>query len=138
MFYPVKTPFFIKKLYPRYTWTLPVTGKALFLTFDDGPHPLVTPFVLEELAKWKARATFFCIGKNVRAHFDTYRRLIEEGHRVGNHTFNHLDGWKTDDRTYLADVREAARIIDSTLFRPPYGRITRFQQRLLRGEATGL
>jgi peptidoglycan/xylan/chitin deacetylase (PgdA/CDA1 family) len=101
--------------------------KAIYFTFDDGPHPEATPFVLDELKKYNARATFFCIGKNVVAHPDLYRRIIEEGHSVGNHTQNHLNGWKTKDSLYLADVLEASKHIDTTLFRPPYGRITKFQ-----------
>ena len=78
--------------------------KAIYLTFDDGPHPEATPFVLDELKKYNAKATFFCIGKNVAVHPDIYRRIIEEGHSVGNHTQNHLNGWKTKDALYLADV----------------------------------
>lgn len=99
----------------------------MYLTFDDGPHSEATPFVLDELKKYNAKATFFCIGKNVTAHPDIYRRIIEEGHSVGNHTQNHLNGWKTKDKSYLDDIMEAAKHIDTTLFRPPYGRITKFQ-----------
>ena len=99
----------------------------MYLTFDDGPHPEVTPFVLDELKKYNAKATFFCIGKNVAAYPDTYKRILEEGHAVGNHTQHHLNGWKTKDAVYLDDVKEACKYIDSSLFRPPYGRITSFQ-----------
>ncbi|HEY4108478.1 polysaccharide deacetylase family protein [Puia sp.] len=132
MFYLVKTPWWLKKFYSRLVWDLPVKEQVLYLTFDDGPHPVVTPFVLDQLKQYGAAATFFCIGKNVQEHPQIYRRVLMEGHRVGNHTQNHLNGWKTDDGKYIADIREAARFIDSNLFRPPYGRISRFQSALLR------
>jgi len=101
--------------------------KMVYLSFDDGPHPVATPFVLDLLKKYQAKATFFCIGKNVAAYPDIYRRILDEGHAVGNHTHNHLNGWKTKDAVYLADISEAGKHIDSPLFRPPYGRITSFQ-----------
>lgn len=127
MWYPVKTPWLIKKLYPSYTWSINTDEKVIYLTFDDGPHAVATPFVLEQLKQFAAKATFFCIGKNVVAHPDVYRRLLEEGHTTANHTQHHLRGTKTKDADYLNDIIEAARYIDSPLFRPPYGRITRFQ-----------
>jgi peptidoglycan/xylan/chitin deacetylase (PgdA/CDA1 family) len=135
MFYLVKTPWWLKKWYGGLVWDLPQkTGdKVLYLTFDDGPHPVATPFVLDELRRHGARATFFCIGKNVREQPLIYRRILEDGHRVGNHTQNHLNGWKSSDSDYIHDIAEAARYIDSSLFRPPYGRISAFQASLLRG-----
>ncbi|HEX5653850.1 MAG TPA: polysaccharide deacetylase family protein [Chitinophagaceae bacterium] len=129
--YPVKTPWILKKLYPAYTWEIGTKEKIIYLTFDDGPHPEATVFVLEELRKYNARATFFCIGKNVQAQPDLFRRILEEGHSVGNHTQHHLNGWKTNDQLYLEDIALAARSIDSRLFRPPYGKITRFQAKNL-------
>ena len=115
-------------LYPKAIWNIhSPEEKVLYLTFDDGPHPQYTPFVLDQLKKYQAQATFFCIGKNVDAHFDVYKRIIEEGHAVANHTYHHLNGWKTDDQKYLHDIKKAMNNIDSKLFRPPYGRITRFQ-----------
>jgi len=134
MFYLVKTPWWLKKWYGNLVWDLPQkTGdKVLYLTFDDGPHPVATPFVLDELRRHAARATFFCIGKNVREHPLIYRRILEEGHRVGNHTQNHLNGWKSSDADYINDIGQASRYIDSSLFRPPYGRISAFQASLLR------
>lgn len=114
-------------LYRQCTWSMPANEKKIYLSFDDGPHPEITPFVLDELKKYKAKATFFCIGKNVVAYPEVYKRIIEEGHAVGNHSFNHLNGWKSKDDAYLDDIAEAKKYIDSNLYRPPYGRITRFQ-----------
>lgn len=127
MRYFVKTPWWLKRIYSSYLWDIKTKEKIIYLTFDDGPHPIATPFVLDELKKHDAKATFFCIGKNVVAHPDVYARIINEGHAVGNHTQNHLNGWKTKDDIYLSDVTEAGKYIDSSLFRPPYGRITSFQ-----------
>ena len=118
-------------LYPDCTWQMPAGEKKLYLTFDDGPHPLATPFVLNELKKYNAKATFFCIGKNVVEHAEIYRQVIEEGHKAGNHTYNHFNGWKTADSAYINDVAAAKKYIDSSLFRPPYGRATKFQLNLL-------
>lgn len=134
MFYLKKTPWILKKLYPDCTWNIKTDEKILYLTFDDGPNPQATSFVLEELKKFNARATFFCVGQNVKEFFHFYQQIINEGHKPGNHTYHHLNGWKTNDKKYLEDISEAAKIIDSNLFRPPYGRITRFQLKAIRGE----
>jgi peptidoglycan/xylan/chitin deacetylase (PgdA/CDA1 family) len=132
MLYLAKTPYIIRRwFYPRYTWRIPVDEKKLYLTFDDGPHPDITPFVLDELNKYNAKATFFCIGDNVVRYPQVYKRIIEEGHAIGNHTYNHLNGWQTDDKLYFENIAEAAKWIDTNLFRPPYGRITRFQAKQL-------
>ena len=131
MFYLVKTPSLLKKLYPDCIWDIKTTENEIYLTFDDGPHPRATRFVLHELKKYNAKATFFCIGKNVEEHFDVYKQMILEGHKPGNHTFHHLNGWKTDDKKYLDDIKLAADIIDSEFFRPPYGRATKFQMKAL-------
>jgi peptidoglycan/xylan/chitin deacetylase (PgdA/CDA1 family) len=133
MFYFTKTPFWLKMLYPTCLWnyTPDRTRKKLYLSFDDGPHGAATPFVLDELKKYNARATFFCIGKNVLAEPSLYKRILMEGHRVGNHTQNHLNGWKTDNKTYLENIENARKLIDSNLFRPPYGKATAFQIRNL-------
>ena len=138
MFYPVKTPEWVKKLFNASTWDMPDTEKAIYLTFDDGPHPLITPFVLDELKKYNASATFFCIGKNVEDNPAVYKRILDEGHAVGNHTYNHLDGWKISSAKYLADVLKAKKFIDSDLFRPPYGRITIKQRKGLSTLGGGL
>ena len=129
MNYFVKTPWLLKKFYPFYIWSVPTKEKVLYLTFDDGPHPIATAFVLNELKKYNSKATFFCIGKNVLTHPDIYKQILDDGHAVGNHTQNHLHGWKTKSDIYLKDVAEAAKYIDSRLFRPPYGRIRSFQAR---------
>jgi len=137
MKYFVKTPWFIRKLYSFYTWRISTTEKTLFLTFDDGPHPEATNFVLNELRDHNALATFFCIGKNVLAYPDIYKRILDGGHSVGNHTQNHLNGWKTPNDVYLKDIAEAANYIDSNLFRPPYGKISLFQARNLKAAMKG-
>jgi len=108
---------------------MPGSERAIYLTFDDGPHPGITSFVLDELVKYNAKATFFCIGRNVKENPALYKRILEEGHAVGNHTYSHLNGWRTGHGKYLADVLLAKEYIQSDLFRPPYGRITRQQQK---------
>lgn len=134
MFYLKKTPWILKKLYPDCTWSIKTNQNILYLTFDDGPDPQATPFVLEELKKYSAKATFFCVGKNVVEFFHIYKQILNEGHKPGNHTYHHLNGWKTNDKKYVEDISEASKIIDSRLFRPPYGRITRFQIKAIEGE----
>lgn len=129
MRYFAKTPWWLKKIYPSFTWSIPTKEKVVYLTFDDGPHEKATPFVLNELKKYDAKGTFFCVGKNVAALPQIYNRILEEGHSTGNHTYNHLNGWKTDDAEYLNDVVKASMVIQSSLFRPPYGRIGFFQAR---------
>ena len=129
MKYFVRTPWWLKKLYPSYTWNIKTQEKIVYLSFDDGPHEKATPFVLEELKKYNAKATFFCVGKNVVALPVLYDRILQEGHTTGNHTYNHLNGWKTAEADYLKDVAQAAKYIDSSLFRPPYGKIKSFQAR---------
>ena len=127
MRYFVKTPWWIKRIYPSYTWDIKTNEKVIYLSFDDGPHEQATSFVLDELKKYNAKATFFCIGKNVSLLPALYKRILEEGHTTGNHTYNHLNGWKTADADYLKDVAAATKLINSSLFRPPYGRIRSFQ-----------
>lgn len=131
MFYVAKTPNWVKKLFQGRIWDMPTAKKAIYLTFDDGPHPLITPFVLDELIKYDAKATFFCIGKNVAENRLIYNRIIKEDHAVGNHTNNHLDGWQTNNVKYLQNITAAQAFINSNLFRPPYGRITGKQQKIL-------
>ncbi|CAN5406648.1 polysaccharide deacetylase family protein [soil metagenome] len=131
MFYFIKTPRWLRKLYKSCVWEMPANEKIIYLTFDDGPIPEITDFVLNQLKIYKAEATFFCIGKNVMEFPEIYKRIITDGHAVGNHTFNHMDGWKTKDEVYLSNIEAAKKLIDSRLFRPPYGKITKFQIRAL-------
>lgn len=131
MFYLVKTPWVFKKIYSAGIWEIPGQTKALYLTFDDGPHPEATPFVLEELKKYNAKATFFCIGKNVEQQNHLYSQILNEGHTAGNHSYSHLNGWKTNDRDYFEDIVKAKKYIDSNLFRPPYGKISKLQMKHL-------
>ena len=132
--YLVKTPWWLKKLYPGCVWDMPVKEKTLYLTFDDGPHPSITPFVLEQLGKYNAKATFFCIGENVSRYPENFKQMTDEGHAVGNHTFHHINGWKNTATEYIVDIRKADRFINSSLFRPPYGRIKRSQLNCLKQE----
>jgi len=134
VFYFVKTPSWLQWYYKSCIWHIDTSDKILYLTFDDGPHPSATPFVLEQLKQYQAKATFFCIGKNVELHTGIYDQIIADGHTVGNHTHNHLNGWKVKDQQYLSNIREAGGWIDSKLFRPPYGRITKFQLQQLAAE----
>lgn len=129
--YLVKTPFWLRALYPSLVWRMPGEGKKVYLTFDDGPHETATPFVLDQLQQYGAKASFFCIGKNVAACPEIYERILAEGHAVGNHTYHHVNGWKVSNETYLEEIVSAAELIHSPLFRPPYGRITRSQQKML-------
>ena len=123
----IKTPWWARTIFSAYTWRMPSHEKTVYLTFDDGPHPHITAWVLSELRKHNAKATFFCIGDNVLKYPETFTQILAEGHSVGNHTQHHLNGWKTDATTYLKDAATAAKIIRSNLFRPPYGKI-RFKQ----------
>lgn len=135
--YWVKTPFLVKKfLFPQYVWSgQKITNqKTVYLTFDDGPTPEITEWVLQQLQEHQAKATFFCIGKNIVAHPSIFREIENKGHRVGNHTFNHFNGWETDHNTYLQNVADCSEVMDSKLFRPPYGRIKRQQAKTLKKE----
>lgn len=129
--YFVKTPFLFKRILPKAIWDLYTTDPILYLTFDDGPVPETTPWVLSTLKEYNAKATFFCVGENVRKHSALFHELVNGGHSIGNHTFNHLNGWKTSTDKYLENVRQC-REITFPLFRPPYGRLKLSQyQRLL-------
>jgi peptidoglycan/xylan/chitin deacetylase (PgdA/CDA1 family) len=124
MWYPVRTPFYIKLLFPGLLCTLPKTDKAvLYLSFDDGPNSGVTPWVLDTLKKYNAKATFFCIGKKVETNPEIYSQILAQGHSVGNHSYSHPNGWKTGFKKYIEDVGRCAKSVNSRLFRPPYGRI---------------
>jgi peptidoglycan-N-acetylglucosamine deacetylase len=129
--YLVRTPRLVQSLMPNLTWRIPTEEKVLFLTFDDGPIPEVTPWVVEQLEKFSAKATFFCVGENIKKHFLIFEKLISAGHSVGNHTFSHLNGWETDNLPYFQNVRKAAHLVKTNLFRPPYGRLMPSQSSFL-------
>lgn len=123
------SPFWLKALFPRFVWHVPTSEKTIFLTFDDGPIPDITENVLEILGKYNAKATFFSIGDNVRKHPHVFERVKSGGHSIGNHTFNHMNGWKTEDAAYLENIRKCTDQLnlETKLFRPPYGRIKKSQ-----------
>lgn len=133
-----KTPWLLKKLMPSYTWHRAVQGKVLYLTFDDGPIPEVTPWVLQQLENYRAKATFFCVGENLVKHPDIAQQVLAQGHLLANHTFNHLKGWQTPLQTYLHNTAQCQLELErlqpasGKLFRPPYGRITGKQAKELR------
>lgn len=135
---PHRVPFFLPLLYPALTWRMPQYEKRLYLTFDDGPVSGPTEFALDTLARAAVRATFFCIGDNITRFPGVFASLIQGGHAIGNHTANHVNGWKVDTKTYLSSVyrfnniaREHGLRPAPSLFRPPYGRLTRAQIRAL-------
>jgi peptidoglycan-N-acetylglucosamine deacetylase len=130
--YFIKTPFWLRLIYRSCIWRKPNQERVLYLSFDDGPHPEATPFVLEQLAHFDAKASFFCIGKNVQLYPEIYEAILAAGHVVGNHTQNHMNGWKNNTENYITDIQEATKWIDSNLFRPPYGRISFSQIKALR------
>lgn len=125
--YLVKMPQLIQNLFPNFIWKIRTEERLIYLTFDDGPIPEVTPWVLQTLEKYGAKATFFCVGDNIRKYPDVFKSVLDAGHATGNHTFHHLNGWGTDDIRYFHDVRHGARIAHTELFRPPYGKLTRKQ-----------
>ena len=137
IFYWVKTSIFIKKIFFRHIWSIPNKEKTVYLTFDDGPTPEITEWVLAELKKHEAKATFFCIGNNIEKHPSIFSKILQEGHTIGNHTFNHLNGWKTNKMDYVQNALQCEKAIEafaykSKLFRPPYGKIKPSQAKALR------
>ncbi len=129
--YLVKTPRLIQNLLPTFTWRIPTEEKVIYLTFDDGPIPEVTPWVLDTLRRFNAKATFFCVGDNVKKHPSVFQQVLAEEHAVGNHTFNHLNGWDSENISFFHNVRHCAKLVKSSLFRPPYGRLTPKQSQFL-------
>ena len=151
--YLVKTPKFVQRIFPERVWAFPNNNNFVYLTFDDGPIPEVTPWVLETLKKHQAKATFFCIGDNIKKHPEVFKQVISEEHSVGNHTFNHLNGWKTETEEYIKNCGEFHEILRSCLplndkfnstsysefkiqnsellFRPPFGKMTSKQFKIL-------
>ncbi len=127
MIIPALIPRMVTWLFPNRVWQIPTAQKEIFLSFDDGPHPRITPMVLDMLASHGAKASFFCIGDRVKRFPGIYQRIVDEGHAIGNHTFHHLNGWKSSKEEYLANVSEASQCIESRMFRPPYGRMKESQ-----------
>ncbi len=125
--YTVRPPFFLKWYYPNLTWSKDTKEKIVYLTFDDGPIPNVTDFVLNTLKSFGIKATFFCIGDNISKYPDIFERIKADGHAVGNHTYNHLKGWETEDEAYVDNFWKCQELTKSNLFRPPYGRIKKSQ-----------
>lgn len=136
----IKTNWLIKTIFSNYVWRIPTREKIVYLTFDDGPTPEITDWVLNQLQQHQAKATFFCIGNNIEKYPSIFNRILANGHAIGNHTFNHVKGWKTSTITYLNEVDACDKIIrktainslESLLFRPPYGKIKPSQATLLR------
>lgn len=146
---PIKTPKVVKALFPNYVWNIDTTEKAIYLTFDDGPTPEITTWVLHQLDAYNAKATFFCIGANVEKHSEIFQDILSKGHTIGNHTQHHIKGWKANTKAYLEDVEACEAVFKSqtvknpkfqipdskfqivNLFRPPYGKITPKQGKAL-------
>lgn len=150
----VKTNRFVKWLFPNYVWDIPNNERKVFLTFDDGPTPEITEWVLEQLKEYHAKATFFCIGNNIEKHPKIFQKIIAVGHSIGNHTYTHLNGWKTSTNDYVENTKKCAATItnivpttdtqqpttskvhpktkNQQLFRPPYGKIKPSQSKILR------
>lgn len=136
-----KTPALFRFLFPQYVWRKPVKEKVIYLTFDDGPVPEITEFVLKQLAMYQVRATFFCVGENLGRYPEIAQQIVKQGHRLANHTFNHLRGWETDTDTYLQNIALCQQQLDKfqphqtpKLFRPPHGRIRRGQFQKIKSE----
>ena len=128
--YSVRPNLLMRKLYSSAIWRVPTKEKYIFLTFDDGPIPEVTPWVFSTLKEYNAKATFFCVGANIEKHPEIFRQIISEGHSVGNHTCNHLNGWKTKTKDYLENIKRCKIVMGNThqqFFRPPYGKMKRSQ-----------
>lgn len=126
-------PFWIRAIYPKgLTWRVPTSKREVYLTFDDGPIPEVTPLVLSILKRYNVKATFFCVGENAQKYPEVFDLLIKDGHAIGNHTFHHVKAWRTEFNSYLAEVEQCNQIVKSNLFRPPHGQINRKIARKLR------
>jgi len=129
--YFIKTPWYLKTVYPSLVWNMPASG-AIYLTFDDGPVPGVTDRILEILDAYQAKASFFCIGDNIAKHRALFEQITAKGHTTGNHTYHHVNGWRMDNAAYVREVADCCDVVRSTLFRPPYGRIGYLQIQELR------
>lgn len=140
-FFPAKIPHFIKRIFPNYTWDISAKNKTLYLTFDDGPTPEITQWTLDTLNKYNAKATFFCIGNNVEKYPKIFYNVLKEGHSIGNHTQDHIVGWKTSTKEYINNTLQAETIINKelenteiklNLFRAPFGKLKNSQGKALK------
>jgi len=134
---PAKTPALVKQYYENYIWEIAESDNGIYLTFDDGPIPDVSTWILDLLDSYGIKATFFCVGDNVKKHPNTFEHLVKSGHGVGNHTFNHLNGWNTKTRKYLENIKKTTDIfknhgIKTKLFRPPYGKLRPQQSKAIK------
>ena len=129
--YLVKTPKLIQSIFPNFIWKMPQSERNIYLTFDDGPIPEVTPWVLDQLRQYDAKATFFAVGENIKRHPEIFNAVVEDGHAIGSHTYNHLSGWATDNLPYFLNVKKAAALTGTNVFRPPYGRLKPSQMTFL-------
>lgn len=136
--YIPNSPFWLQWLYPSMIWHKSREEKSVYISFDDGPIPVVTPFVLNTLNRFNAKATFFCIGDNISQNPEIFQQLLDAGHAIGNHTFNHLNGWKSADEDYINNIRKAQKLTGTNLFRPPYGRMRRSQIKRLKATFPGV
>ncbi|MCA5004869.1 polysaccharide deacetylase family protein [Sphingobacterium bovistauri] len=132
--YFINAPFFLRWYYPGVIWNKSRADKNLYLTFDDGPIPEITPWILDVLAKYNVKATFFCVGENIEKYPLIFERIIAEGHQIGNHTYNHLKGWDYEDDEYVSNVYKCHKLIQARLFRPPYARAKKSQLNLLKND----
>lgn len=134
--YLVKTPNALKPFAADLRWSIDTAPGDVFITFDDGPTPDITYKILDILDSFEAKATFFCIGGNVKALPEQYAEILARGHKTGNHTWNHMNGWEYSDFAYFKNILECSQVVDSRLFRPPYGRIKRSQVHSLKKKYT--
>lgn len=136
--YLVRPSYFLKKIYPSAVWRMDSSIKKIYLTFDDGPIPVVTSWVLDTLKAHSVKATFFCVGENIQKHPDIYKRIADENHSTGNHTFNHLNGWNTDTNRYMQNIEKCDQMMNTKLFRPPYGKLKSSQIKRIRKHYTAI
>ena len=123
MLYFIKTPKILQRLFVDFLWKIDTDEKVIYLTFDDGPHPVITPWIIDLMNQYDAKGTFFLIGDAVSRYPDLYQLYKANGHQVGNHTYKHIKGWQSRKKNYLKEIAQCAEVVDSSLFRPPYGQI---------------
>jgi peptidoglycan-N-acetylglucosamine deacetylase len=131
MSFLIRPPILLRKFYKNSVWRIGKMEPNIYLTFDDGPIPELTPWVLDVLNEFNVKATFFCVGDNIVKYPEIFERIKQEGHQIGNHTFNHMKGWKNTTENYLMNVEKCQQLTQTNLFRPPYGRIKKSQYNLL-------